>query len=362
MSSVFPKTSPRVLDVSWYSSGYQPRSVTPRIHDPHRIHHINQCEIYVINLRSNTLRRKYMELVLKKMEINYHLVVVDFLNPKRVQPIDIPSAPTLNEKGCLLSHMWCLHDYLERKKEKEEPVCPHLLLLEDDVVFHKQFHTLFDHVYDSLCRFPKESKDNDNDNNDNNDNKADFIMLGALDYYYSSTHCHNVLAHVPAYQPKQYKRILGAHANLYTPQSAYTWLQRKRDYPESIDYGYDTLFTAYRGYICAPNLICTEMSTSNLNHFGFLYNEQHYKLCFTRVHLKDYHYLFLQCFMYSTSLPLHMNKDTTDEIIEEQNQVKAILADLYANYVGNRKYPMDYLHEMDVDFFTLEDIVFLLQK
>ena len=97
------------------------------INDLQNLEYINKKinKIYVINLINNNLRKNYMEIIMKKMNINYNLI--------RVNKIDYsPSYNiTKSEYGCYLSHLWCLND-AKNNNYKE------IIIFEDDIKFSEK--------------------------------------------------------------------------------------------------------------------------------------------------------------------------------------------------------------------------------
>ena len=104
------------------------------------IKNINQVKIYVINLISNTIRYNYINTIMKKMDLNYTFIIVDY--PKEyicelIKSINRKTKKLNNgEIGCLLSHMWCLKKAINDNINK-------FIIFEDDIIFHKKFNELF---------------------------------------------------------------------------------------------------------------------------------------------------------------------------------------------------------------------------
>jgi GR25 family glycosyltransferase involved in LPS biosynthesis len=162
--------------------------------------HINQYvdTIYVINLASNPVRRHYIKLMMEKMKINYTIIVVQKIH-KNVYRYLLNLQHTQNdaisqgEMGTYLSHMWCLRDAINNNYKK-------FIILEDDILFHKQFHVLFKQIV--------------------SEKEYDFLMLGASHFNRGANY----------YKPKNQVympsfdvlggNLLGAFAILYTNKSA----------------------------------------------------------------------------------------------------------------------------------------------
>jgi GR25 family glycosyltransferase involved in LPS biosynthesis len=300
--------------------------------DSSNINKINNLEIYIINLRNNITRKKYIEIIMKKKNINYNLITVNF--PKSTNEINEllkKKNIKFNELGCLLSHLWCLNDYMTRNTNN------YLLILEDDIVFHNDFHDLFNKIYNTII----------------NDN-IDFLMLGASDMYFAKTNSKVVSKEKNIYKPiSKCHYLLGAHANIYNKNVAEFFFKFKINNCESFDYNYDVIFKNFNAYICCPNLVCAELSTSNLNHYdsrNLKKKQDYYYLCFNNFNFNDYHFLFL-CFF--TKLQ--------NIVINDEDTVKDIIYKLLVNFFNkNSQYIEYYKNKMDYNFYSKEDILYLM--
>ena len=92
-------------------------------------------KIYLINLASSRVRREYVKMIMKKLNINFTIIVVKkiHVNVFRYLLSLTNEEMTKGEMGTYLSHMWCLKDAIKHNYEK-------FIILEDDIVFLKNFH------------------------------------------------------------------------------------------------------------------------------------------------------------------------------------------------------------------------------
>ena len=111
-------------------------------------------DIYVINLIKNTVRRNYIITIMKKMNINFYLVLVDNLSQDIYNILNTNSSLTKSELGCTISHLWCLNQIIKNKQKNA-------IIFEDDIIFHKKFKKLFMKLYRP---------------------DIDFLMLGACNF------------------------------------------------------------------------------------------------------------------------------------------------------------------------------------
>jgi len=259
--------------------------------DKQKINFINQyiSKIYVINLLDNTLRRNYILLLMKKFNINFRLVVVERVKEDNYKNItkalqstsenQINSANasanllTKEEIGCCLSHLWCLKNIIDNKYDKS-------IVFEDDIIFHKHFLKLFEKI------FEKEKE-----------NPYDFLLLGCCDNKFNILNKKNVKDGL--YYPNMNTKMLyGAHANFYSLNAAKQMFEYKITNFSFFDSHYLFLFKLFKetSFICCPNLVVTDLSTSNLNHEYFLltYMEKNYYLnCFHNFKFTDYYFIYL---------------------------------------------------------------------
>ena len=70
-------------------------------------------KIFVINLKKDVMRRNYILVLMKKYKINFTLISVDKLNAEDYHKINTNNDVTIEEAGCLLSHLWCLNNIIK---------------------------------------------------------------------------------------------------------------------------------------------------------------------------------------------------------------------------------------------------------
>jgi GR25 family glycosyltransferase involved in LPS biosynthesis len=262
---------------------------------------LNNLPIYIINLKKDIARRNYVINMMSIMKINFNLVTVDKISDNLYKKIyKNVHKQIINSKsiiGCALSHLYCLEVCLKEDYDK-------FLILEDDIIFHKSLNILL----------TEEILNKD----------YDMLMLGACDtnYIKNVKETEDLDNGLSIYKPK--KICLGAHANLYKKSFAKVVLETKCN---TALMEYDTDFTKfyskYKIYVCEPNLVITELSTSNINHnFGFNFKkhnfgsfekflEKIFKKGFT---YEDYKYITIDFMEY-----LKNNKDDNKKYDEQIN-------------------------------------------
>ena len=269
---------------------------------------INSFTIYVINVKTNMLRKKYITQLFEQMKINYTLVEVNKLDNYAHTQLYI----SLPEFGCLLSHLWCLQTIITNKSEKN-------IIFEDDVIFHKNFDELFYQVFHNKIEY-------------------DLLLLGACDFHFSKhnyKHVKNGL--YTLINSSNSKHTYGAHANYYSLKGAQTMftthLNRYTD--TFFDNDYFTVFSKLQNtaFICYPNLVVCELSTTDLNHLYPFFTEEetkYYTKCFVDFKFTDYHFVYL-CF-----LECH-GKTYEDKIVNyfegDMEKVCKIKERIYGNYM-----------------------------
>lgn len=223
--------------------------------------------IYVINLNTDNFRRAHIKHILHKLNLNYTLVIVNKISDNVVQSIDTKLRKGI--VGCCLSHLWCIQHAIHSKHS-------YFLILEDDVVFHKNFLSLFKNV---------------------NYEQYDMVKLGGCDF-----NLHDNLKDVKIkdnvltiYQPN--KIALGAYGNIYNVGFAKIILEDKlRNFTE-FDMNFDIFYEKYKIGICYPNLVTCELSTTNLEHdyslFNKYKNEHFLNKCFIKFSYSDYYFIWV---------------------------------------------------------------------
>lgn len=245
-----------------------------------------KIQTYVINLITDKFRRNHIKHILNKLNINYTLVIVEKITDSILNDINNKCKLKLNKGviGCCLSHLWCIKHAISSKYK-------HFLILEDDIIFHKNFETLFKQLdYDQY----------------------DMIQLGCCDFNLHSNLQNENLKDIIAkniavntdkltiYRPT--KIALGAYGNIYNLSFAKMILEEKvRNFTE-FDINFITYYEKYKIGICYPNLITSELSTTNLKHnysiFNSNRNEIFIRSCFIDFKYSDYYFIWIICLEY----------------------------------------------------------------
>ena len=92
-------------------------------------------KIYVINLLENEIRRNYIMVLMKKLNINFTLVIVEKIPIEVYNIIHKISNISKPEAGCLISHLWCLNDIIKHNYQNA-------VIFEDDIILHKNFKNI----------------------------------------------------------------------------------------------------------------------------------------------------------------------------------------------------------------------------
>jgi len=272
-----------------------------------------------------------MKMLMRKHGINYQFAIVEKItnnlyNKMKVFPYR--KEYTKSDIGCLLSHMWCLKDIIDKGYKNA-------IILEDDIVFHKNFDKMF---CDIMLKRPS----------------YDVLLLGACDFSFSSTNYRNISNGL--YQPKKNaKCVHGAHAIYYSLEGAKYVYEFRLNNITYFDYDRSSIYEHFKesAYICYPNLICCENSTSNLNHdytFFSFFEKEYYGKCFVDFQYSDYNFIYLDIIEKGDSLFVN-DGETYDSFMGR-------LIDNYfsrdiENYEKKRKIIKS---RLVYDFFTISDI------
>jgi len=301
-------------------------------------------KIYVINLIPNILRRKYIYLIMKKYGINFTFVLVNPISEDKNKILNPNNFISKSELGCTISHIWCLNDIIHNNYENA-------IIFEDDIIFHKDFFKLFYNIFN---------------NNYVINNEFNFLLLGACDFSFKSFHQKNVNNNLYTIENDSSKTY-GAHANYYTLKAAKKMfeLQTNKDELSFFDKNYKDIFNFFNtntntnidnfektAFICYPNLVVSDISTSNLNHnypFFSVSETNYYNKCFVNFCFKDYHFIYLHLF----------NEYKNIKIEKNDNYEKYLMKILYAHFHNFEK--MESIkNRLEFDFFSIDDIKFLI--
>jgi GR25 family glycosyltransferase involved in LPS biosynthesis len=277
--------------------------------------------IYVINLEKNIIRRNYILNIMKKYGISFKLIVVKEIK-KNIYTYycRYNNNISIGELGCGLSHLWCLKNIIENKYENA-------IIFEDDIIFHKNFEAKFSKIIEKQ--------------------HYDFLLLGACDFHFSEMNYKNVSENL--YRPNiDSEKLYGAHAIYYSLQGANYMLENRLNEFAFFDYDLIKVFENFQNssFICYPNLVVTEITTSDNNHSYELFTQKEktfYTQCFHNFKFNNYHFIYL-------NLLNHAN-------IDEFDNYKDYICNMFKNkYPEKYSYIEKFLNRIDISFFTLEDI------
>jgi GR25 family glycosyltransferase involved in LPS biosynthesis len=288
--------------------------------------------IYVINLESNLVRRNYIQVIMKKMQINYELIIVQPPTQQQIQYF-ATTPLTKGEIGCYLSHMYCYHNAMQNNYSN-------IIVFEDDIIFHQHFH----HLYETIQQ----------------QKKYDILMLGASDYHFNKTNCRRVHPTLSTYCPEiNHTGILGCHA-IYFSQEAYSHIFSERlKHPTFMDDRIVQFLNYFSNSfsICYPNLLLPEMSTTNLSHHIWITNHKKEKYYFKKcLHpsfsFQNYHYLYLDIF--------HCCQ-TNNHFIKINQSFEQNIKNILALYFKNNLYYLEIIQQrLRYDFFSVDDLLCFL--
>jgi GR25 family glycosyltransferase involved in LPS biosynthesis len=286
-------------------------------------------EIFVINLLSNKLRRNYIIMLMKKLKINFTLVIVEPIPIHLFNILNKNKKLTKSELGCTLSHMWCLNKIISDNLQSA-------IIFEDDIIFHRDFKPMFQNIIQLK--------------------KYDFLLLGACDFSFSKININNV-NNKGLYRPNPLSsKVYGAHAIYYSLVGAQKMFNYINENIYFIDRNFHCIFDYFpeTSFICYPNLIVSDISTTNIGHnYPFFSNKEknYYLDCFKNFQFTDYHFFYLSFFNNLNSQSLN--------ILEIDNY--EIFIDKLINILFPIKEEQNILKKRLVyDFFTMNDLKFLL--
>lgn len=209
-------------------------------------HILNCLPIYIINLSTDVIRRKYIKFLMNKMKINYNLVIVNKIDDVFYEDfLKTESKLDKNRLGCVLSHLYCIRECINSNYKR-------FLIFEDDIVFHKNLPKLLS--YELINQ------------------SYDMLMLGAVDFSLKLNSQNAKIIDeensLSIYNPE--RMVLGAHANIYTLEFAKHFYKYKMENKVmEFDTDYMKFYKTHTISVCLPNLIVCELSTTNLgHHFG----------------------------------------------------------------------------------------------
>jgi GR25 family glycosyltransferase involved in LPS biosynthesis len=289
---------------------------------------LNIIPVFIINLVNNKTRRQYIKHIMNKMKINYTLIIVNEIEQLVYNNLDKSKILIgKNKLGCVVSHLYCLNLGIKSNSDK-------FVIFEDDIIFHKNLDNLL--------------------NIDTLNYDFDMLMLGACDFNFKDNFKNvTTISNLNVYKPT--KNVLGAHANIYSSVFAKELYEYKlnnvvREYDVDIFHFYDKRNI----YVCLPNIVVCELSTTNLNHnYGpkhTLMNRSYIDRCLpTNFSYSDYNYIIIDLIDYIKQTHI-LKSDVTfheiiDKYVEHVNMNNEKIYDIKKNLL-NGNYTIDDLREI----------------
>jgi len=291
--------------------------------------------IYVINLKKDEIRRNYIRLLFKKLNIEYTLVMVEPITEELYSMLHGKEKQlSKSEVGCSLSHLWCLKHIIQNEYKGGA------IIFEDDIVFHKDFKNMFTKLFEK--------------------NQFDFLSMGVCDFDFSTINYKNVMGNLYQPCPSHSKRCYGAHANYYSFTAAKYVFKIKSIFFSFFDNNFSFIFKHFpqSAYISYPSVFVTELSTSNINHnyhFGSLHETYFYSSCFLDFRFQDYHFLYL-CMVQKLIDIFERNKTTIE--LNDTNIPQLLFKTLDDMPIEEDK-KVSLIQRIDLKFFTCKDIQFI---
>lgn len=291
------------------------------IHDIHKEKFINRYveHIYILNLSDDSIRRNYIKVLMEKYQINYELIIVDRIKKPDYDKVK-KNFLRIGEYGCYLSHLFCFNDAIQNNYNN-------IIIFEDDIVLHKQFHLLFENIM--------------------NNQKYNMLMLGAADFHFIKNQ--NLVdkskcVYIPSLDSKY---LYGTHAIYYSKEAIQRMFNFKINNIYHMDFNLISILkdTPDFLHVCFPNLVIVELSTTNIEHSFWIGNRPttdsyYYRKCFNfEINLLDYNLLYLELlknFTFDSNIKFSDNifnaidKKITDEKINKIIKERIVL-DFFTN-------------------------------
>jgi GR25 family glycosyltransferase involved in LPS biosynthesis len=266
-------------------------------------------------------------MMMKKYKISFTLVIVESINNNTYNILNKNKKLTKAEVGCSLSHLWCLNKIIKDRLKNA-------IIFEDDIIFHKDIKYMFTKIM-KLQSY-------------------DFLLLGACDFSFSKLNLKNVLD-IGLYKPDRNSiKVYGAHAIYYSLKGAERMFQKTNENLYFFDRNYHIMFDYFKdtSYICYPNLVVSDISTTNIDHhYQFLSEDEkkYYLQCFDNFNFNNYNFFYLSLITQNPKIPI-LDTDTyetyLDKIIESRFKKKDHQKEIKERLVMN--------------FFDINDLKFLL--
>jgi glycosyl transferase family 25 len=286
-------------------------------------------KIYVINLLDDEMKRNYIITLMKKYNINFTLVIVERVSSELYKSISDNTNTFISkgELGCCLSHLWCLSQIIINNYENA-------IIFEDDIILHKNFINEFISIHKNCTT---------------NNNLLDFMLLGAHDFNFSKKNYKYVKNKL--YRPDEsVNNLYGAHANYYSLKGAKAMFKVRTTEISFFDKEYMLMFRHFSNssYICYPNLVVSNVTSSSLNHKREILSQmeyEYYNKCFIKFNFKNYNFIYVNL--------LDKNLFKFDE---NNNDYESFIDNcLYHNFHDMHKINL-VKKRITIDFFNLNDI------
>jgi len=302
----------------------------PLKNDKTNIHYINKVidKIYIINLETSNIRRNYIIRLCKKYSINAEIIIVNPISDDLYLKINNKNLKK-SEIGCYLSHMYCLNDAIINNYNK-------IIIFEDDIILHKNFCEKFREIDSTL--------------------DYNILFLGSSDFSFSILNSKLVNNNIYIPDDKS-KKFFGAFSICYTKNII------KNIFKFQISKGYcnyDEYMIKWKNevdnklYVCWPNLVIPDLSTTNLEHNFWFDNEKIYSnyinFCYgNSIDWTSYNILYLILLSY-----IILDKN----ISYKENIINGIL-----NYVkGDINKKNIIMKHINFDFFSNFDLEYILKN
>jgi hypothetical protein len=263
---------------------------------------------------------------MKKMKLNFYLVLVDHITQDIYDALNINKTLSKGEIGCTLSHLWCLNKIIKNKQKNA-------IIFEDDIIFHRNFKKLFTKVYNP---------------------DIDFLMLGACNFSFYKMNKDSVVNNMYSIDELS-TRVYGSHANFYSLNGAKLMFNYRCSNMDFFDKNYHYIFNKLKNksFICYPNLVVSDISTTDINHpypFFSIAEENYYNKCFVNFKFTDYYFIYLNIILKNKNIPIEKNDD-----------YKSYMNKVIYNYFYNDNLSNKIKDRLVWDFFTIEDIKNIIQ-
>ena len=149
------------------------------------------------------------------------------------------------------------------------------------------------------------------------------------------------------------KIALGAYGNIYNLGFAKMILEEKNKNFLEFDTNFDTYYEKYKIGICYPNLITSELSTTNLRHNFSLFdkckNYKYVKQCFVDFNYSDYNFMWILFLKYCYNNYIsNKSLDKYEKLIEDFSHNYPKIKNNITNVLLNNNYNINDIQEIMV--------------